>query len=98
MLPWSLVFLTSHSIEYFDAFWHASWKQENQALLEKEIGNAKENSIESVKFSFNGHILNYHFKEATEIQSKHLCWRKSAQYIALNKRFVQSSFSLSASI
>lgn len=98
MLPWSLVFLTSHSIEYFDAFWHASWKQENQALLEKEIGNAKENSIESVKFSFDGHIISYHFKEVTEIQSKHLCWRKSAQYIALNKRFVQSSFSLSASI
>lgn len=92
VLPWSLVFLTSHSREYFDAFWHASWKHENQALLEKDIGNAKENSIDSVKFSFYRHILNSHFKEATEIQSKQHCWRKPAQYIALNQRFARSSF------
>lgn len=29
--------------------------------LEQYIGNMKENSVESVKFSFYRHILNYHF-------------------------------------
>lgn len=92
MLPWSLLFLTSHGRGYFDAFWHTSQKHKKWPQSEQDIGNLKEKSVESVKFSFYRHILNYP-SYRSRLQSRAHCWRKLTLYYSQYKRLqCQSSF------
>lgn len=84
--------------QHFDAVWIAFWKQTSGLSWKSHVGNVKENSVESVKFSFYRHILNYHFykKHLDSIQTP-LLEKVCTALLSTHKDFVEF-LSLSASI
>lgn len=92
-LLWSPVFLTSHSRGYFDAFWHASWKHENQALVGTVYRKCKRkfHRISQIFFLQAHFKLSFHRSQRDTIQTP-LLEEACTILLSLHKRFAWSSF------